>query len=166
MVYYTFMNRPAPLGVHSPLINSDIFQTLEEEGCDPIRIMAMIANGAVEVIVPQSGEKLAIPVEISERLNAAKELAQYLYPKKRSLDLRASGKLAVTYNIVNFSEVMPDQAAQLAEQTQQMIDNRPRTKAEVRQLARMTPVNSAALVEAMRHDVETLVVDEDGIIDV
>jgi hypothetical protein len=144
------MSRINPLGAHSPLINHDILRTLEEEGADPIRLLAQAVNG----------DLTADPVL---RIAAAKELAQYIHPKKKALDLRASGKLAVTYNVVNFSEVMPDQAKQLAEQTQALLDNRPRTKAEVRQAVRATPVNSAVLIEAMRSDVERLVVDETGI---
>lgn len=145
------MSRNNPLGVHSPLINNDILQTLQEEGADPIRLLAQAVNG----------DLTQDPVL---RIAAAKELAQYIHPKKKALDLRASGKLAVTYNVVNFSEVMPDQAAQLREQTQALIDNRPKTIAEVRQRVRATPVNSAVLIEAMRNDVEKLVVDDTGII--
>ena len=129
----------------------DILAVLEEEGVDPIRVLAQVANGQIS----------ADPIL---RMQAAKELAQYVHPKKKALDLRASGKLAVTYNVVNFSEVMPDQAAQLKEQTQALLDSRPRTKAEVKQLVRTTPVNSAVLIEAMRNDVEGLVVDETGIV--
>ena len=147
---YMSANRNPALGVHSPLINHDLFQTLEEEGVDPIRIMAQVANG----------ELTPDPVM---RFAAAKELAQYIHPKKKSLDMRMSGKMQVTYNVVNFSEVMPDQAQALREQTQAMIDNRPRTRAEVKAIVRATPVNSAALVEAMRSDVERLVVDENGV---
>lgn len=144
------MSRNSPLGVHSPLINNDLLQTLEEEGVDPIRVLAQVASGS-------------LTADPALRLSAAKELAQYLHPKKKALDLRANGKLAVTYNVVNFSEVMPDQAAALAAQTQALLDSRPKTRAEVKQLVRVTPVNSAALVEAMRDDVEGLVVDENGI---
>lgn len=146
------MSRNSSLGVHSPLINHDLIQTLEEEGADPIRVLAQMCTGD-------------LTADPNLRFAAAKELAQYLHPKKKALDLRSSGKLAVTYNIVNFSDVMPDEANQLREATQQMIDNRPRTKAEVKALARATPVNSATLVEAMRHDVERLTVDENGIVD-
>ncbi|HMV57030.1 MAG TPA: hypothetical protein PKD38_07465 [Nitrospira sp.] len=145
------MARNNPLGAHSPLVNMDILEVLEEEGVDPIRVLAQVANGQIS----------ADPIL---RMQAAKELAQYVHPKKKALDLRASGKLAVTYNVVNFSEVMPDQAAQLKEQTQALLDSRPRTKAEVKQLVRTTPVNSAVLIEAMRNDVEGLVVDETGIV--
>ena len=145
------MARNNPLGAHSPLVNMDILAVLEEEGVDPIRVLAQVANGQIS----------ADPIL---RMQAAKELAQYVHPKKKALDLRSSGKLAVTYNVVNFSEVMPDQAAQLKEQTQALLDSRPRTKAEVKQLVRSTPVNSAVLIEAMRNDVEGLVVDETGIV--
>jgi hypothetical protein len=146
------MSRNASLGVHSPLINGDVLQTLEDEGADPIRYMAKIVNGDE-------------PASPEIRFAAAKELAMYVHPKKKALDLRMQGKVAVTYNVVQFSQVMPDEAQALADQTRAMLDNRPRTRAEVRQIERSTAVNSAALVEAMRRDVEGLVVDANGLVD-
>lgn len=133
--------------MHSPMINLDVMQTLEEERVDPIRVMARLArDGETEEL----------------RLSAAKELAQYIHPKKKALDLRAQGKLQVTYNIVNFSDVMPDEAATLEAQTKALLDSRPRTRHEIKMLSKMVQPQSAAIIEAMRSDVERLVVDEEG----
>jgi hypothetical protein len=84
----------------SSLVNWDIIETLEEEGVDPIRVLAKFAKGDM-------GDEAA-------QLSAAKELAAYVYPKKRSLDVNKEIKASVSYQIVNFKDVMPDEAEVLS----------------------------------------------------
>jgi hypothetical protein len=137
-----------PIGAHGPDI--DVVKVLVEEGCDPIRILAKLAMG--------SDDNLSFA--------AAKELAQYVHPKKKAMDLRASVKTAVTYQVVSFSDVAPDAAKQLSEQTKNLMQQKlPRTRAEVRLAAAAAPVISAQVIEAMREDIEALE-DEDDTIDV
>lgn len=141
-------------GQGNPLVNKPILDTLEELGVDPIRIMAQFASG-----------KLA--EDADQQLAAAKELAQYVHPKKRSLDVNKEIKASVTFSVVRFSDVMPDQAAIMADQldklqgSRMMLDNQAARKL----MKDVTELDNVTL-EAMRTDVEKLKTDEDGIIDV
>ncbi len=51
----------------------DILERMEALGCDPLEIMARIA--------------IDINEDINLRFNAAKELAQYIAPKRRSVEM-------------------------------------------------------------------------------
>ena len=53
-------------GQGNPLVNKPILDTLEEEGVDPIRIMAKFASGE-------------LAEDPDQQLAAAKELAQYVH---------------------------------------------------------------------------------------
>ncbi len=55
---------------------TEVQQLLESLNCNPIEGMARIAEN--------------IEIDISIRLNAYKELAQYMFPKRRAVDLNAS----------------------------------------------------------------------------
>lgn len=141
-------------GQGNPLVNKPILDTLEEECVDPIRIMAKFASGE-------------LAEDADQQLAAAKELAQYVHPKKRSLDVNKEVKASVTFSVVRFSDVMPDQAAIMAEQldklqgSRMMLDNTAARKL----MKDVTELDNVTL-EAMRTDVEKLKTDEDGIIDV
>lgn len=152
-----------PLGTHSKIINFDVIQSLEEAGCDPIKILADAAKGMM-TYKDENGVETNVMVDPEKRISAAKELASYLFPKKRSLDMSAVTKASVTYNIVNFSEVMPDQSALLEQQVKDMALNVPRTRAEMKMVvnASRKEQTSAVVIEAMRSDVERLVVDDSG----
>jgi len=78
-------------GQGNPLVNKPILDTLEEEGVDPIRIMAKFASGE-------------LAEDADQQLAAAKELAQYVHPKKRSLDVNKEIKASVTFSVVRFSD--------------------------------------------------------------
>lgn len=141
-------------GQGNPLVNKPIMDTLEELGVDPIRIMAQFASGE-------------LAEDADQQLAAAKELAQYVHPKKRSLDVNKEIKASVTFSVVRFSDVMPDQAAIMAEQldklqgSRMMLDNTAARKL----MKDVTELDNVTL-EAMRTDVEKLKTDEDGITDV
>lgn len=141
-------------GEGNPLANKPILDVLEEEGVDPIRILAKFASGE-------------LAEESDQQLSAAKELAQYVHPKKRALDVNKEIKASVTFSVVRFSDVMPDQAAIMAEQldklqgSRMVLDNTAARKL----MKDVTELDNVTL-EAMRTDVEKLKTDEDGIIDV
>ena len=141
-------------GQGNPLVNKPIMDTLEELGVDPIRIMAQFASGE-------------LAEDADQQLAAAKELAQYVHPKKRSLDVNKEIKASVTFSVVRFSDVMPDQAAIMADQldklqgSRMMLDNTAARKL----MKDVTELDNVTL-EAMRTDVEKLKTDEDGITDV
>jgi len=74
-------------------------------GCDPFEILCRIATGdwkklgyeskTIMVISGQGvGEKERIPLDM--RKDAAAELAQYLYPKRKALEVRNEGGIKVT----------------------------------------------------------------------
>ena len=130
------------------LLNKGVIDTLEEEGVDPIAILARFANGTLSD-------------DPALRLSAAKELAQYVFPKKRSLDVNKEIKASISFNVVKFSEVMPEEAKQLNANFSQLrhksaLMSRPvaqRLLKDVREL-------DGVLVEAMRSDTERLIEDE------
>jgi hypothetical protein len=138
------------LGVHTPLINMDLIDTLDGMQVNPFVILAELATDAEDE---------------GTRLQAAKELAQYIKPKQKSLDARINMKAKVQYNIMQFSQHDPDAAMALAQAVKDNMKNVPMNKAEVRMLADMESKRkpSAVTIEAMRNDVEKLVVDETGI---
>ena len=141
-------------GEGNPLVNKPILDVLEDEGVDPIRILAKFASGE-------------LAEESDQQLSAAKELAQYVHPKKRALDVNKEIKASVTFSVVRFSDVMPDQAAIMADQldklqgSRMMLDNQAARKL----MKDVTELDNVTL-EAMRTDVEKLKTDEDGITDV
>lgn len=141
-------------GEGNPLVNKPILDVLEEEGVDPIRILAKFASGE-------------LAEESDQQLSAAKELAQYVHPKKRALDVNKEIKASVTFSVVRFSDVMPDQAAIMAAQldklqgSRMVLDN-----AAARKLMKDVTELDNVTLEAMRTDVEKLKTGEDGIIDV
>jgi hypothetical protein len=139
-----------PLGALNPLINSEVFSTLAEEECDPIRILAKIANGEMGA-------------DIDHQLSAAKELAQYMHAKKRSIDMRAAVKGNITYNIVQFGQVAPEEAQILRERARASLA-KPKTMKEVKALVaeENQKAPSAVVIEAMRESVEVLDVSPDG----
>lgn len=153
-----------PEGRNNALFNRDIMRTLENEGVDPIRILAQIAAGTL--VMPDGTEHV---YELNDRLAAAKELAQYVYPKKRSLDVNKEIKASVQLQVVKFADVMPDQAAIVAEEVQKLQENKSllignMSKDVKKMLMQDVRHLDAVTVEAMREDVEALVVDENGIV--
>lgn len=56
---------------------------LTEKGCDPLAILADIAMGVV--FTKKSGEEMEPTLEM--RKDAAKELCQYIYPKRKAVEM-------------------------------------------------------------------------------
>ena len=143
-----------PLGVDSQLINKEVIDILEEEGVDPIRILAQFAKGD-------------LAEDASQQLAAAKELAQYVRPKKRALDVNKEVKASVQFSVVRFSDVMPDEAKLISDQLQQMrADKLSLTNVTAKKLMKEVEKNklNAVTIDAMRTDTERLVVDGDGLV--
>lgn len=87
------------LGVSSTAINSTLEEKLRAKGVDPFEIMAELAV---------SGEDETI------RLQAAKELARYLKPQLKAIDIKHSGQVNKTFAVLKFSDIDPVKAAELA----------------------------------------------------
>ena len=83
-----------PFGTKSIGYNSKVVETLAEHNCDPIAILARLA---VESADPEM------------QFKAAKELAGYVTPKLKSVDIKVSEKRTAEVAVVKFSEVSPDQ---------------------------------------------------------
>lgn len=69
---------------------ADIEAKLEAIGCDPIELLARIANGEpLQARIPGSPEH-SEPVEqwptLEQRIAAGKELAQYVAPKRKAVE--------------------------------------------------------------------------------
>lgn len=126
-----------PTLTHGP--DLDVWKVLKEEDCDPIKILARHALGDDPTL----------------SFAAARELAQYIHPKKRALDLRAHVKTQVSYQIVSFASLEPDQAKELAAASSEMMKTRmPKTRDAVRLAEAAAPRISPQIIEAMRDNME------------
>ena len=74
----------------------EIQDRLAELDCDPIEGMVTIAND------PTSSQEL--------KLQAYKELAQYVAPKRKAVDMTASVDGNISIDIVKFSDIEEDEA--------------------------------------------------------
>lgn len=149
-----------PLGANNVLINKPVLDILEEMRVNPIAILANIAMGKDQNGLHDED------IEIDHVLSAAKELTQYIQPKKRSFDVNAKVSGNVTYNVVQFSAVMPDAALKLQEDIIALQSGRMGlTGVETKQMMKEVPTLDAATIEAMRIDVDKLPV-VDGITDI
>ena len=72
----------------------EIAERLAELDCDPIEAMAMIANDTT--------------LDHSLRLQAFKELAQYVAPKRKSVDIDATIDGNVSIEVVRYSDLDED----------------------------------------------------------
>jgi len=84
-------------GAYSEVVNDDLKQQLLERGCDPI---ALLADFALD-----ESQKPEL------RFAAAKELAQYVRPKLKSIDVKVEQKRTAGIAIVKYSDVNPEAAA-------------------------------------------------------
>ena len=76
----------------------EIAERLAELDCDPIEGMAMIANDTT--------------LDHSLRLQAFKELAQYVAPKRKSVDIDATIDGNVSIEVVRYSDLDEDTSTQ------------------------------------------------------
>ena len=76
----------------------EIAERLAELDCDPIEGMAMIANDTT--------------LDHSLRLHAFKELAQYVAPKRKSVDIDATIDGNVSIEVVRYSDLDEDTSTQ------------------------------------------------------
>ena len=121
-------------GVESTFLNSELEEELKRQGCDPFQILAQLAVG---------GE------EEGTRLGAAKELAKYLRPQLKSIDVKLGGGQSLRkFAIVKFSDVDPVKAAELAKGL---------TPRQIEEKA----VPNAALLDTLRRDFERPIAVED-----
>lgn len=88
------------------LWNKPVVEQLLALQCNPIAVMASFANGST----PNG-----MPIEPGQQLAAARELAKYVFPQKRSLDVQKDVKHQVTFEVVSFKDVEPEAALKLAE---------------------------------------------------
>jgi hypothetical protein len=84
-------------GAYSEVINDDLKEQLKDLGCDPIAILAEMAL-----------DEMAKP---ELRLAAARELAQYVRPKLKAVDIKVEQKINRGVAIIRYSEVDPEAAA-------------------------------------------------------
>ena len=97
-------------------LSMEVRDKLEAVGCDPILGMAYIAManpgalaelGLLVTIPGQDGQEAQvtssqqIPIEL--RAAMYRELAQYVYPKRRSVDVDVQGGGDIHVNVLNFS---------------------------------------------------------------
>lgn len=134
------------IGASSSVLNSALEDELKAMDCDPFKILADLATSAEDE---------------STRLGAAKELAKYLRPQLKSVDVRVAGQVQKTFAVIKFSEVDPAKAAELAKGlTPQKL------------LEQIAP--NAAVIDHMRREAEkppvaedaTVVVTQDAVVEV
>lgn len=92
------------------LYNQPVLDQLASFDCNPIEIMAQFALGG--------GDMVGADVKSDLQFAAAKELAQYLFPKKRSLDVQKDVKHTVSFEVVSFKDIEPNKAIELAEEVE------------------------------------------------
>ena len=76
----------------TPNKRTQYLDRIKASGVDPFNIMLKIANGEVEeteIIKGKDGKpvKVKVPIPWRLRLDACKELAQYLEPKKKAIEI-------------------------------------------------------------------------------
>jgi hypothetical protein len=98
-LYYAKVSTTIAFGATSTVLNSELEKELKAKGVDPFAIMA-------ELALDTSDPDL--------RFAAAKELARYLRPQLKSIDVRVAGQTQRNFAIVKFSDVDPARAAALA----------------------------------------------------
>ena len=80
-------------------------EILNAIGCNPIENLARIANGepmrSLVALNKDSGDYVVdeVPPTLEQRLTANKELAQYIYPKRKAIDHGVSGEGKVSFII-------------------------------------------------------------------
>jgi hypothetical protein len=150
-LYNWAMGKQDVLGQNSPLINFEVQETLKEKDCDPIAFLAEVVNGTHP------------DASMTDRIRAATELSSYVHAKKKAFDVRLQSKNTTTFQVVKFADVMPEKAEQLVEMTRKMVESQMSVSNREARLEFRNVVNHSAVVtEAMRRDVETLEVDENG----
>lgn len=78
-------------------IRHDVGEICRELGCSPFRVLALIANGDAETLELSADQKRFLTVRL--RMEAAAELAQYLSPKLKSIELKNDEESPFTMTI-------------------------------------------------------------------
>ena len=81
MAFKVGQKRPANAGRKKGTPNKDtlkVIEILEREKCDPIEFLCWVVNARVD--------KLKDAPKIEDRISAAKELASYVYPKRKAIE--------------------------------------------------------------------------------
>lgn len=83
----------------------ELLAKCEASGVDPFDVLLLICKGIEEMIVKDDKGKekrISIPVKTENRLAAAKELCQYLYPKRKAIELTSEEDKAINVTIVDY----------------------------------------------------------------
>ena len=79
---------------------AELFNKLEEQGCDPIKELATLA---MDPVTP-----------LSDRISILKDLAQYTAPKRRAVDITTPGNEdGITVKIVKYTKDAKGQALKM-----------------------------------------------------
>jgi hypothetical protein len=85
-----------PVGIPSkPRMHDEIAEIMRDQNCNPFKILAQIANGTLE----SSGKVGQVQLTARLRMEAAAELAQYLAPKLKAIELSSDKESPVVFNI-------------------------------------------------------------------
>lgn len=77
----------------------------EAAGVDPFDVLLQICKGTKEIIVKDDKGKektVELPINTEHRLAAAKELCQYIYPKRKAIELTSDEDNAIKVSIVDY----------------------------------------------------------------
>ena len=74
----------------------EVLALLDKMKCSPIELLAQIVNASIkqEIIVRDNEgkpHKVIMPPTLDQRLSAARELAQYVAPKRKAVELTGDG---------------------------------------------------------------------------
>lgn len=112
-----------PAGKPKGTVNRiDVRERCEALGCDPFRVLAQIANGDHEgLMVP------AAAISLQSRLKAATELASYMAPKLKSIEVQTE-ETGETRNV--YVVTLPSSGRELAVTNDEVLEMTPSGMAE------------------------------------
>lgn len=88
----------------SSALNADILALFEEEDLDPIKELILMAKNGHPMVHPDTGELINIPLDADQRFRVLKELAEYVAPKLKSVDVTQHRKPKTVIKVVKHGE--------------------------------------------------------------
>lgn len=153
------------VGSNSAALNADIIALFEEEDLDPIKEMITMAKQGHQYEDPESGEIKFMPLDPKERFQILKELAGYVAPKIKAVDVSEKRKQKTVIKIVqhgqkailsNGEHVMeidgPKSITQMAKEAREITDVKP----DIVAAARIDAYGGFAAVREAAKDAEII----------
>lgn len=135
------------VGSNSAALNADIIALFAEEDLDPIKEMIEMAKAGHPYVDPDTGEVKHMPLDPAQRFQVLKELASYVAPKIKAVDVSEKRKQKTVIKVVQHG-----QKAIVANGDNVMEIDGPRTITQVAAEARETVKVKPDIIAAARID--------------